>query len=155
MNECVNNNWKNKLFPLRIHVYLWRVSVFGAEWFSISRNILVLHLPIKHFERTTTWQQPATGFHGIIPIHYIKPIFSDVHIKKQKRQSLFIIKLNLKQPLIVHVWEYILASVFNCQAVLFTYTPLHFYLLQSVYVEWTLRSGSRFITSQGIGRQLL
>jgi len=61
----------------------------------------------------------------------------------------------LKQRLLVYVRPYILATVFNCQVALFTCTPLHLYLVELFYVEWILRSGSRFITSQGIDRQLL
>jgi hypothetical protein len=125
---------------------MW-LFVFG--WVVLDKSE---YLPIKHSQSTITClQQPATCFHAITPIHYVKPIFLDAHIKKEKWLSRFISKLNLKQRLIVYVWPYVLATVCNCQAVLFTYIPLHLCLLESVYVEWTLRSGSRFITSQGIG----
>ena len=153
MNECVNNNWTNKWFSLWIYFFCTVTLCFWLSGFRQVRISRWLHLPIKHSH--TCLQQPATAFHAIIPIHYVKPIFIDAHIKKEKWLSWFILRLNLKQRLLVYVWPYILASVFNCQALLFKCTPLHLYLLELLYVEWTLRSVSRFITSQGIGRKLL
>jgi len=60
---------------------------FGISWW--------LHLPIKESPSNITGlQQPATAFHAIRPIHYVKPIFLDAHIKEEKWLSRFIFKLN-------------------------------------------------------------
>jgi hypothetical protein len=60
-------------------------SVF---WLSGFRQVGIswwFHLPIKHSHITITClQQPATAFQAIIPINYVKPIFIDAHIKKEK-----------------------------------------------------------------------